>query len=100
MAIRKYIITSKTKKKHWPRQLESTRSEDVGPSNWYFKQGDVSWIFKKYDISLAKEFIMGVRVPSSYESSLRCCFTVDEHLSRLNSHDHLNLLRVRVLSKE
>ena len=49
LAIRKDIITSKTKKKHWPRQLESTGSEvGAGPSNsWFFKEGDVPWILKK-----------------------------------------------------
>ena len=98
LAIRKYIITSKTKKKHWPRRLESTRSK-VGPSNWYFEEGDVPWIFKKDDLSLAKEAIMGVRVPSSYGSSLRHCFTVDDHLSGLKSLDHLNILRVCIMSK-
>ena len=47
LAVRKDIITSKTKKKNWPRRSESTRSEaGVGPSNsWYFKEGDVPWIF-------------------------------------------------------
>ena len=70
LAIRKYLITSKTKKKHWPRRLESTISEATGPSNWYFKEGDVPWILKKYNISLAMEVIIGVRVPSSSESSL------------------------------
>ena len=39
LAVRKDLITSKTKKKNWPRQLESTG--EVGPSNWYFKEGDV-----------------------------------------------------------
>ena len=38
----------------------------IGPSNsWFFKEGDVPWIFKKDDISLAKEVIMDVRVPTS-----------------------------------
>ena len=37
------LITSKTKKKHWPIRLESTGSE-ASPSNWYFKEGDVPWI--------------------------------------------------------
>ena len=75
--------------------------EGVGPSNsWFFKEGDVPWILKKYDLSLAKEDIMGVRVPSSYGSSLWHCFTMDDHLSGLKSHDHLNLLRVRIMSKE
>ena len=101
LVVRKDLITSKTKMKHWPRRLESTGSESgAGPSNsWYFKEGDVPWIFKKYDIYLAKEVIMGVRVPSSYGSSLRRCFTVDYHLSGLKSHDHLNLLRVCIMSK-
>ena len=46
LVVRKYLITSKTKRKHWPRRLESTGSEaGVGPSNsWYFKEGDVPWI--------------------------------------------------------
>ena len=44
LAIRKDIITSKNKKKHWPRQLESTGSEVVVPSDQYFKEGDVPWI--------------------------------------------------------
>ena len=101
LAIRKDLITSKTKKKHWPRRLESTGSEaGAGPSNsWYFKEGDVPWILKKDDISLAKEVIMDVRVPTSYGSSLRHCFTVDDHLLGLKSHDHLNLLGVRIMSK-
>ena len=67
----------------WKQTLGSLRSnniitkskmgskEDTGPSNsWFFKEGDVPWILKKDDISLAKEFIMGVRVPPSYESSV------------------------------
>ena len=44
----------------------------VGPSNsWFFKEGDVPWISKKDDVSLAKEVIMDVRVPTSYGFSLR-----------------------------
>ena len=54
---------------------------------------------KKDDISLAKEVIMDVRVPTSYGSSLRRCFTMDDHFSGLKLHDHLNLLRVYVMSK-
>ena len=69
-----------------------------GPS-WSFKEGDVPWILKKYDISLAKEVIMSVRVSYLYGSSLQRCFTMEEHLSGLKSHDHLNLLRVRIMSK-
>ena len=44
LVVRKDRITSKIKKKHWPKQLESTRSEVASPSNWYFKEGDVPWI--------------------------------------------------------
>ena len=101
LAVRKYLITSKTKKEHWPRRLESTKLEAcIGLSNsWFFKEGDVPWIEKKDDISLEKEVIMGVRVPTSYGYSLWCRFTVDDHFSGLKSHDHLNLLRVRIMSK-
>ena len=101
LAVRKYLITSKTKKKHWPRWLEFTISEASAspPNSWFFKEGDVPWIFKKDDISLEKEVIMVVRVPTSYGSSLRHCFTVDDHFSGLKLHDHLNLLRVRIMSK-
>jgi hypothetical protein len=41
--VRRDLISSKTKKKHWPRQ--ESRGE-VGPS-WSFKEGDVPWILKK-----------------------------------------------------
>ena len=76
------------------------RGRCYGPSNsWYSKEGDVPCILKKYDHSLEKEAIMGVRVPSSYGSSLQRYFTVDVHLSGLRSDDHLNLLRVRIMSK-
>ena len=47
---------------------------------------------KKNDISLAKGVIMGVRVSALYGNSLRQCFNVEDHLLRLKSHDHLNLL--------
>ena len=101
LVVRKDIITSKNKKKHWPRRLESIGSEaGTGPSNsWYFKEGVVPWILKKYALSLAKEFIMGVRVPSSYGSSLQHCFTVDDHLSGLKLHDHLNIIIVHIMLK-
>jgi len=62
LVVRRDFISSKTKKKHWPRQ--ETRGE-VGPS-WSFKEGDVPWILNKYDISLAKEVIMSVWVSSLY----------------------------------
>ena len=93
LAIRKDLISSKPKKKHWPRK-ESRGDE--GPSNWSFKQGDVPWILKKDDISLEKEVIMGVRVPSLYGSSLRHFLIVEDHLSGLKSHDHFIFLRVRM----
>jgi hypothetical protein len=67
LVVRRDIISSKTKKKHWPRQ--ESRGE-VGPS-WSFKEGDVPWILKKDDLSLEKEVILGVKVPSLYGSSLR-----------------------------
>ena len=51
---------------------------------------------KKDDLSLEKEVIMRVRVPSSYGSSLCHCFIMEDHLSGLKSHDHLNFLRVRM----
>ena len=88
--VRRDLVSSKTKEKHWPRQ--ETRGE-VGPS-WYFKEGDVAWILNKYDLSLEKEFIMNVRLSSLYGSSLWLCFIVDDHLLGLKLHDYLNLLRV------
>ena len=66
LAVRRDLIYSKTKKKHCPRQ--ESRGE-VGPS-WSFKEGDVPWILKKVDISLEKEVILGVKVPSLYGSSI------------------------------
>jgi hypothetical protein len=54
LAVRRDLISSKTKKKHWPRQ--ESRGE-IGPS-WYFKEGDVPWILKKEYLSLAKEVIL------------------------------------------
>ena len=44
--VRRYLISSKTKKKHWP--IQETRGE-VGPS-FSFKEGDVPWILRKDDI--------------------------------------------------
>jgi hypothetical protein len=94
--VRRDPVSSKTKKKHWPRQ--ESRGE-VGPS-WSFKEGDVPWILKKEDISLEKEVILCVKVPSLYGPSLRRCFTMHQyHLSGLKSHDHLNLLKVHRMSK-
>jgi hypothetical protein len=92
LAMRRDLISSKTKNKHWPRQ--ESRGE-VGHS-WCFKEGNSPWILKKEDISLEKEVILGVKVPYLYGSSLRCFFTMhQDHFSGLKSHDHLNLLKVR-----
>jgi hypothetical protein len=90
LSIRRDLVSSKSKKKHWTRK--ESRGE-VGPS-WSFKEGDVPWILKKVDISLEKEVILGVKVPSLYGSSLWCMFIVEDHLAWLKSHVHLNLLRV------
>ena len=56
------------------------------------KETDVPWISKKDDISLEKEVIMGVRVPSLCKSSLWHCFTMEDQLSGLKLHDYLNHL--------
>ena len=54
---------------------------------------------KKDDLSLEMEVIMGVRVPSSYKSSLRRYFTMEDPLLGLKSHNHLNILRVGIIQK-
>ena len=95
MKARKYIISSNTKKKHWPRQ--ETRREDG--HSFSFKKCDVPWILKKEYLNLEKEVILGMKVPYFYGSSLQCCFTIDEKLTGLKSHDHLNLVRVRIMYK-
>ena len=92
LVVRRDLVSSKSKKKHWPRK--ESRGE-VGPS-WPLKESDVSWILKKVDLSLEKEVILGVKVPYLYGSSLRCSFNMEDQLSRLKSNDHLNLLRVRM----
>ena len=79
LVVERDLISSKTKMKHWPRQ--ESRGE-AGPS-WSFKQGDGPWILKKDDLYLAKEVIMGERVPSLYGSSLLRYFNVENHLSGL-----------------
>jgi hypothetical protein len=94
LVVRRDLIASNTKKRHWPRK--ETRGE-VGPS-WSFKEGDVPWILKKDDLSMVKDVILGVKAPSLYGSTLRHCFTVEGNLSGLKSHDHLNLLRVCMLN--
>jgi hypothetical protein len=90
MVFRSDLIALNTKKRHWQRN--ETRGE-ASPS-WYFKEGDVPWILKKYDIYMVKDVILGVKASSLYGSTLRCCFTVDENFLGLKSHAHLNLLRV------
>jgi hypothetical protein len=62
LSVRRDIISSKTKNKHWPRQ--ESRGE-ASPS-WSFKEGDVPWILKKDYLYLENEFILGVNVPSLY----------------------------------
>ena len=89
LAIMRYFISSNTKEKHWPKK--ENRGE-VGHS-LSFKEGDVPWILKKDDLLVAKAIILGVKAPSLYGSTLQHCFNVEEHLSRLESRDHLNLLR-------
>jgi hypothetical protein len=94
MAIRRDLIISNTKKRHWPRN--ETRGE-ASPS-WYFKEGDVPWILKKGDLSMVKDGILGVKAPSLYGSTLGHCVIVDGNLLGLKSHDHMNLLRVCMLN--
>ena len=64
--VRRDLISSNTKKKHWLRQ-ENRR--DDGHS-FSYKQGDVPWILKKEDLNLAKEVIFGMKDPFCYGSSL------------------------------
>jgi hypothetical protein len=94
MAIGRDLIVSNTKKRHWPRN--ETRGE-ASPS-WSFKEGDVPWILKKDDLSMAKDVILGVKEPSLYGSTLGRFFIVDGNLLGLKSHDHMNLLRVCMLN--
>ena len=47
LVVRRDLISSKSKKKHWPRK--ESRGE-VGPS-WSFNQRYVSWILKKVYLS-------------------------------------------------
>ena len=66
LVVRRDLIYSNTKKRYWPRK--ENRGE-VG-SSWYFKEGDVPWILKKDDLSMAKDVILGVKEPSLYGSTL------------------------------
>jgi hypothetical protein len=63
-----------------------------------FKEGDVPWILKKNNLSMAKDVILGVKVASLYGSTLRHCFKVEGHFAQLKSHNHMNLLRVCMLN--
>ena len=60
LAVRRYLISSKTKRKHWPIN-ESRRAVET---SWSFKEGDVPWILKKDDLSLEKDVILSVNTPS------------------------------------
>ena len=60
------FISSNTKKKHWPKK--ENRGE-VGHS-WSFKEGDVPWILKKDDLSVATDVILGVSEPYLYGLNL------------------------------
>ena len=93
--VRRYIIYSNTKNKHYPRQ--ESRWE-FGPS-WSFKVGDVQWVLHKDNLSLENEVILDVKVPSLYCSTLWHWFTIKEHLSRLKSRDHIILIRVCMSKK-
>jgi hypothetical protein len=73
LAIRRDLVSLNTKKRHCPRK--ESRGE-VGLS-WSFKEGDVPWILKKDDLSMAKDVILGVKELSFYGSTLRRCFIVE-----------------------
>ena len=60
------LISSNTKKRHWPRKT----SRGEASRSWYFKEGDVSWILKKDCLSMAKDVILGVKAPSLHGSTL------------------------------
>lgn len=74
LVVRRDLVFSKTKKKHWPRQ--ESRGE-VSPS-CSFKEGVVPWILNKVDLSLEKEVIKSVRVSCLYGSSLQHCFILED----------------------
>ena len=66
LAVRRDIISSNTKKRHWPRK--NSRGES-GPS-WPFKEGHVPWILKKDDVSMANDVKLGVKTLSLFGSTL------------------------------
>ena len=93
LVVKRDIICSNTKKKHWPRH---ENKGEIDPS-WSFKEGDVQWVLKKDELYLENKVVLDVKVHCLYGSTLRCCFSVDEHLSSLKSHDHVNLLMVCII---
>ena len=58
LKVTKDLISSNTKKKHWPRQ--ETRREDG--HSFSFKKCDVPWILKKEYLNLEKDVILGVKM--------------------------------------
>jgi hypothetical protein len=66
MAVRRDVVASNTKKRHWP--INETRGE-AGPS-LSFKEGDVPWILRKDDLSMAKDVTLGVKTHFLYGSNL------------------------------
>lgn len=62
LAIRRDLISSKTKKKHWPKK----RSRGEAITSWSFKEGGVPCILKKDDLSLVKDVILSANKPSLY----------------------------------
>jgi hypothetical protein len=66
LAIRRVLIASNTKRRHWPRK--ETRGEACPSCS--FKEDDVPWILKKDDLSMVKDVVLGVKEPSLYGSTL------------------------------
>ena len=66
LVVRRDLISSNTKKKHWPKK----ENRGGNGHSWSFKEVDVTWIFKKDDISVAKDVVLGVKEPSLYGLSL------------------------------
>ena len=60
--VKRDLISLNTKNGHW---LRKTSRGEVG-SSWSFKEGDVPWIFKKDDLSVAKVVILDVKETSLY----------------------------------
>jgi hypothetical protein len=66
LTVRRDLIASNNKKRHWPRK--ETRGE--ASLSFSFKEGDVPWILKKDNLSMAKGVILGVKASSLYGSTL------------------------------